>query len=748
MPPSPSYPTLPLDWQLAHSETPNAQPTEWVPAQVPGAVQLDWAKHAGYDDWYKADNWQDYRWMEDRYWIYQTEFSPPELGPDQALIFHCKGIDYAFSVWLNGERIHLQEGMFTPFELNLTPHLLPTNTLTIKVLPAPKLHDFPEDRTQAAQSTKPAVSYVWDWHPRLIPLGIWEETQLEIRPKIHLKAVETFYQMKDDLKQAQVWVSPQLSEEGNCRYRWTLLSPTGESVATKTGTCHDLELNPIAEEVTIDQLWWPHDHGTPALYLSKFEILGEDDSVLDAREKRVGFRKVRMVMNGGAWVEPINFPKSRSVAPITLEINGRRIFGKGTNWVNPEVFPGLITRERYEEQLILAKAANFNLLRQWGGSIINKESFYELCDEMGLMVWQEFPLSCNDYVGSDRYLQVLEQEATSIITRLRQHASVVMWCGGNELFNNWSGMTDQSLALRLLNSLTYQLDREHPFIPTAPVMGMGHGNYVFRDWDNGEEVFQSMPKAECTAYTEFGMPGPSPVEVIRSFMPEDQLFPPAPGTVWETHHAYNAWQGNTWLMEDTLEDYFGKPESLEQMVQNGQWLQAEGYKCIFEEARRQKPYCSMALNWCYNEPWPAAANNSLICWPNVPKPAFYAVGNACRPTMLSARIPKFHWKGGELFSAEVWLLNDRYEQYDSIEVWVLLRVNGKEIELLKWNTPAIQPNENLAGPTAKFLLPNWEIDRIELAIVAPHLGEWDSSYLLRYDPTLDQSEGGTRTLNL
>ncbi|MFD2329930.1 hypothetical protein ACFSR7_11830 [Cohnella sp. GCM10020058] len=267
------------------------------------------------------------------------------------------------------------------------------------------------------------------------------------------------------------------------------------------------------------------------------------------------------------------------------------------------------------------------MLRVWGGGIVNKASFFEQCDELGLMVWQEFPLACNSYPDSPSYLKVLDQESRSIIGRLRKHACVVLWCGGNELFNAWSGMTDQSYPLRLLNANCYELDPSTPFIMTSPLEGMGHGHYVFR-YETGEDVFQAMFRSQNTAYTEFGVPSPSPVEQLRRFIPPEDLYPPKPGTAWESHHAFNALAENMWLMSDQLEYYFGPHETLEQLVEQGQLLQAEGYKCIYEESRRQKPKCAMALNWCYNEPWPTAANNSIVCWPAEPKPAYYTIPDA------------------------------------------------------------------------------------------------------------------------
>lgn len=734
-----------LQWQLGFHAATADLPQEWMPATVPGAVQLDVAQHESYEPYWYADNWQDYRWMEDQYWTYRSAFTVPSLQPGERLYFVSLGIDYQFEIYLNQQLLHAQEGMFTPVHLDLTEHLKEQNELRVKLFPVPKAHEAPEDRTQARLSTKPAVSYVWDWHPRLVPLGIWDDTYLEVRPSAHLDSVQVGYQLDEACETANGLVEVTGQGLTAHKLRLSLRDPEGKDVLSTevTADSHDVQL-PFS--LLHPQLWWPLGQGEQALYRWELQLLDGSGQLLDQAEGRVGFRRVRMVMNEGAWVEPIRFPKSRSVPPITLEINGRRIFGKGTNWVNPEIFPGTITRERYEGLLDLACEAHFNLLRIWGGGIVNKAPFFELCDEKGLMVWQEFPLSCNDYPDDPHYLKVLEQESTSIIQRLYNHPSLVMWCGGNELFNNWSGMTDQSLALRLLNSQCYRLDPQRPFIMTAPLMGMGHGNYVFRDFDTGEEVFQAMPKATNTAYTEFGMPGPSSVELLKSFIPEDQLFPPREGTVWETHHAFNAWQGKTWLMDDVLEDYFGEFKDLESLVAAGQWLQSEGYKCIFEEARRQWPYCSMALNWCYNEPWPTAANNSLINWPLEPKPAFEAVKNACRPVLASARIPKFSWKEGEVFSFDAWMLNDGEALTEAFTVELKL-VGDEEISLLKWEVPALEARTNLAGPTLRQVLPRWEGHYLELQLIVHEHPGWSSTYALKYQQKEAVEQKKTAVLN-
>ncbi len=736
-----------LEWTVGWSRSANTLPGRMVQASVPGAVQLDWARAEGWSDYWYADHWEQYSWTEDCFWTYSTTLILPESGFRKRIYFVCKGIDYRFAVKLNGAVVHEQEGMFTPFEIDLTERAAEGDELQIIVFPAPKREGAAPGREQADQSCKPAVSYGWDWHPRLVPLGIWDETYLETRAASHIEDFETFYRLSPELDLAEIDVSVKLSEvpDEEGVLKWTLTDQYGTVVSSEELTPSERTLR-IRAKLSKPQLWWPVGHGDPILYESALQWT-EAGHLNDWKKHSVGFRSARLVMHPGAWEEPSQFPKSRSNPPILLEVNGREIFCKGSNWVNPEIFPGIIREQTYRILLELARDANMNLLRSWGGGIVNKDTFFRICDELGLMVWQEFPLACNNYEGTDTYLQVLDQESKSIIRRLRSHCSVVMWCGGNELFNSWSGMTDQSLALRLLNKNGYDLDPCRPFLMTSPLMGMAHGHYKFRD-EQGEEVFQWMTRASHTAYTEFGVPGPSSAEYIRRFIPATDLFPPRRGTAWETHHAFGAWLSDDWLNVDTIEHYFGPCESLEQLVERGQWLQAEGYKAIYEEARRQKPKCSMALNWCFNEPWPTAANNSLVNWPAEPKPAYEAVKASCRPVLASAVIAKFAWKEGEAFAPELWILNDSYDILPggTVEASLSFGTEEDEVLLLEWNFATLEPNENHCGPTLHYVLPSRNAEFITLKLRVRGKEEWDSLYRLKFAPS--SIETRARLLNI
>ncbi len=729
--------TISLDWQIGYHETADGSPGKWMPSTVPGAVQLDVMKAENYRQpyWY-GDNFMQFDWMEKVYFTYKTNFKRPSLKDSERLFFYSKGIDYQFKITLNGRTLCEQEGMFTYVDIDLTDYLQENNELKILVYPVPSIGVVYQKgvetyRQNARESAKPAVSYGWDWHPRLVTRGIWDETYLDVRNKTYVTDVSVTYDLNQELNQARVRLGIEGVQLSGHPFKWVLKDPEGKVVLEKQGIFPD---NRYTEELTLAApvLWWPNGYGKANLYTSEFYLLDKANRTMEQHAAKVGFRKIRLIMNEGAWVDT-PFPKTRAVAPASLEVNNRRIFSKGSNWVHPEIFVGLITPELYRKQLELAKKANFNLLRVWGGGITNKESFFDFCDELGILVWQEFPLACNNYTDDAKYLKVLEQEARSIIGRVKKHACLAIWSGGNELFNSWSGMTDQSLALRLLNSVCYQLDPHTPFIYTSPIYGIGHGHYIFYDKNTGEDVFQWMARAKNTAYTEYGVPGVANIDVLKSFMPKDELFPPKPNTAWETHHGLGAWQKDSWLELPTLEKYFGKIKTLEDMAAYSQLLQCEGLKFIYEEARRQKPYCSMALNWCYQEPWPSAANNSLINWPNEVKPAYYHVTNACRPVLASVCISKFEWRQGEDFSCELFLLNDTYQSVDPAKITVTLQYDdGKELTLLAWDFPGTSEFQNLKGPTAHAKIPEMKNGLFAIQVKVEGKKDYNSVYILSY----------------
>ena len=680
--------------------------SDWFAAEVPGNVQFDYGRMMGWGDISVGENVRRFRETEDWFWEYRSTLHYSAGQGEQAVLV-LEGVDYRFDVLIDGVEQLCHEGMFSRVELPLKG--CAGQELVIRIHPHPKRESAQfEDRQQADQCVKPPVCYEWDWHPRMLVSGLWQDAYVETRMADWIARCEPFYTLSEDLTCADIRFETECAGDVAIE----LFDPEGKSLGTGP-----------AFHIDQPRLWWCSGQGEPALYRYTARSASHEVSGV------IGLRRIRMVMNEGGWVEPVRFPKGRSVAPIQLELNGRRIFAKGSNWVNPDIYNGRVDAGRYETLLTLARDAHMNILRCWGGSGVYKRDFYDLCDRLGIMLWVEFPLACNNYEGTPHYLSVLEQEASAILRNLRSHPSVVMYCGGNELFNNWSLMTDQSLALRLLNKLCYELDRDRPFIMTSPIFGMGHGGYTFYDPDAQCDVFTLFQRSACTAYTEFGVPGVTDLENLRKIIPEDELFPIRDMGSWRLHHAFGAWGASRWLCMDVLTQYAQEPlDSIEKVVALSQWLQCEGYKAIFEEARRQAPYCSMAINWCYCEPWITAAGNSLITYPVQAKPAYYAVQEALRPVLASARIPKFDWSAGERFTAELWLLNDAPSEAHAV-VDVSVEIGGRLYPLLTWDSGTVPANQNQLGPTVNWILPDAAAAEFTLHLRA---GKASSAYRLCY----------------
>ena len=686
--------------------------SEYFSAEVPGNIQYDYGVANGFEDVYYADGCRQYEALEDDLWEYKTSLRFKKESTER-VFFVSKGIDYKYKIFLNGEEIYENEGMYSPVELDVTDKLCGDDVLSVRIAPHPKRNDAPMwSRDEADHSCKPPVCYGWDWNPRLLVSGMYRDAYIETRTDGYIKNCEFTYELSEDFSFADVKILLDCNKECNL----TLTDVSGKVVYQ--GTDREFRLkNP--------NLWWCNGEGEPYLYTWKAE--NAEHSV----SGRIGFRRVRLLRNIGA-TEDQGFPLGCYPAPITLELNGRRIFMKGSNFVNADIFTGRVEITRYKRLVELAKDANMNTFRMWGGSGPMHECFYDLCDEMGILVWQEFMLACNKYPDDKHYLEVLEREAKSIILSLRRHACLALWCGGNELFNGWSGMDEQSLPLRLLDKLCYEYDNAHPFLKTSPVMGMAHGGYVFYDEEKmGGDIFVAFQRAHNTAYTEFGVPSISPLSVLKKIIPEDEIYPITESDSYVLHHAKGAWGKERWACSDILEHYFGEPTCIEDMIEESNLLQCEGYRAAFEEARRQWPHCSAALNWVYNEPWYTAANNSLLIYPDEPKPAYYAVKKALRPIMFSARIPKFDWKDGEKFKAEIWLLNDTNDTV-SASADVYLRIGDSEILLAEGVKGVCDPKTHTECMSVCCLLPERNDAEI-IRLIIKSTDDYSNEYVLKYN---------------
>lgn len=689
---------------------------------VPGNIQRDYAEYMGWGDINFMDNCKKYMDIEDCFWSYTTEINVKQ-NDSERVFFVTDGIEYEYDVIMNGKKLIHHEGMFSRVEIDITDEIKRGSNLEILIYPHPKLDlerfwktdsqfNISEYRSHAAQSCKPAVGYGWDWHPRVLVSGLWRDTYIETRTEAYINDAEVFYTLSDDLSSADV----HFEIDCNTATKIEFFAPDG--VLVYSGYDSDFHIDNI-------KLWWCNGQGEAALY--SWRVTSSDCT----RVGRVGFKRVHLIMHEGAWDHPAGSPKTRSNPPMTLELNGRVVFAKGSNWVNPEIFTACISDETYITQVDYAKEANMNLLRAWGGAIIDRDIFFDRCDEQGIMVWQEFPLACNNYIDTPSYLRVLEKEAVAIIKRVRRHACHVLWCGGNELFNNWSGMTEQSHTLRLLDKLTYEYDYDKPYIMTSPLAGAAHGYYEFFHRRVGTTIIEHYPKEHYTAYPEFGTPSIADMEQLRRCFTEEAAHDPLDYIeMWELHHGLGAYERQGWASFDSIDRIFGKQKSMEDYIEKSNLLQCVGLGFVFEECRRQKPVCSMALNWCYNEPWITAAGTSIIAYPSRRKPAYYAVRDALRPVLPSARFDHFVYHSGDTLNAELWLLNDTYECVsDTVDVY--FTVNGEKRHIMTWETGVSEPNKNITGHTVSIRIPEAETQIISLTLIGKTYGISEYRMLLR-----------------
>ena len=722
-----------LQWEVGHTSDPSVEPERWIHASVPGAAQLDWANAEAWPDYWMGNQVEQFGWMENVYWIYRTRIEARELEEGDRIFLVCEGIDYQFLVKLNGVVEYAQEGMFTPFEIELTNRLATDIALEIVVFPPPDSGDCSSPQSEANASVKPIAGYGCDLHPRLLASGVWKAAYLESRQSAYIENAVLNYWLEEDLSRVHLDLTVEARGEGAHSAQWVLSDPKGEvSEAQSLDIEDDLELAMTAE-LYDPMLWWPNGMGRQNLYTFSVSLHDESGNLISQLQRTIGFRRIRLLPNPtldsvtgdrGEWSRPES---------MTLEVNGAPLFCKGAIWVPAETFPGVMGGDTYRPLLELAKAAHLNLLRCWGGGPVNKDSFFEQCDELGLMVWQEFPLADNRYSDTPEFLDTLNRESRSIIACLKRHACVAIWGSGSERFGMENRMGEQHPAIRMLNANCYELDPETPFIASYSLAEWGNESRLFVDRD-GVECFERIQTSRRAAYPAYGCPGVSPSEYLRRFMPETELFPVRDSDSWKTHHGVGASEEEpgAWLCLDTIVDYFGRPESIEELVRYGEILQVEGLKAMLEEMRRQKPYCSMALCWSLNEPWPTAANNSLISWPAEPKPAYDAVKRSSRPILASACVPKFSWQQGEIFEAELWILNDSWRSERGGLVEAYLKFDDEERFALEWNFDSLEPNLNQMGPILRIAIPRFLGQTFQLELRVESRPEWNSEYEFCY----------------
>lgn len=721
-------------WRLTRSmETgstlPSALPA--IPATVPGAVQADLMKAGMLDDPNVGLDSMKGEWVNNREWIYEKEFSLPENLKAEKLILCFDGLDYNGEIYLNRIRIGEFSGMFIPVEIDITG-IVDTkgnNLLEVVFYQSPEV-DGQFGFSNRIRHLKSRFNYVWDWCPRIIPAGIWEDVYIKVYN--YVRIIDFFPRAKvEDDGVCKIGVDTEIeaavSGEYAISYRVTYhgrevlnMMDTVKLLASKQKLHFDLKMEHVEK-------WWPNGHGEQPLYQIELTIQGENDVLCDRSSKRIGFRNVKFVQNEGA---------AEGALPYTLVLNGKRVFIKGVNWVPISPFYGSVTKEQYRSYLQRFKDMNCNILRVWGGAILEKQAFYDLCDEMGLMVWQEFPQSSsginNTPPDDHEFLKELEKVAAVFVKRRRHHASHIIWCGGNELMWEEFRPVDESHSnIKMLKELVEKLDAGKCFLPASASgprfcankdeFGKGVHHDVHGPWTYlGEAEQYSFFNGDDSLFrSETGCPGISRMRTLEKYQGNCSLWPPDASNPYWVHRG--AW----WIQLKELSKLFGewdeKGGDIKEYVKVSRFLQAEALRYCVEATRRREPVSSGFIIWMGNEPFPNNANTSVIEYDGTPKPCYYWIRNAFSELHASARYEKLNYVCGEEFAANIYVTSDSKEERDGRVYAQILDIRGNVLSEAFWD---IKTNDVVTSPGQI----KWKTERCEDSVFMLKLKLQSGSY--------------------
>lgn len=645
-----------LDWKLAgwipeswrmqpDNEELNTSPYSEVapmPAKVPGSVQAALLAAGRIEDWNVKMNAVACEWVEHRHWIYETFI--PDSWIEDGLTFrlNCLGLDNAGYVMLNGKPIGEFRGAYQPHIFDLTPRIRgERNILRIIMDTPPKWLGY-TGFTSKFTEWKARFSYSWDWMVRFVPVGIWDDIFLEVTDSIEIND----FTCVTDADISNSTGALRLHGRIPASDTFVKVSLCGESGIIREETVASSEFTVAGISWTgLDvDLWWPNLEGEQNLYTLKCSLLDADGNQLDEVVKRVGFRNIAWQMNEDAPAE---------ADPWIFTINGRPVFLQGINWTPIRPNFADLTEADYRKRLEVYKDMGLNVFRVWGGGILEKEVFYNLCDEMGLMVWQEFSFSSSSFENWPPEDPVAIREmkgiAKSYVTRRQHHASLIMWCGGNELhkkvrqedgtlFPVAAGLDHPMLAM--LKEVVEEFDPSRRFMatsPTGPLLdgdpkdaGKGLHWDVHGPWmphENLDEWVAYWAADDALFRSEVGSPSASPIHILDKYAADESFMEPsAESPAWRRQFDYWWWGEYPKFKSQNGRD----PKDRAEYAAWSMDRQAKALGIAAKTCKDRFPKCGGFIVWMGQDCFPCTANTSIIDFNGDPKPAVFALRKVFR----------------------------------------------------------------------------------------------------------------------
>ncbi|MHA1299085.1 MAG: glycoside hydrolase family 2 protein [Candidatus Helarchaeota archaeon] len=698
----------------AKAYEPDYNYSDWKNAKVPGNVRLDLLSNEEIADPFFGKNFKDSEWIEEFEWWYRKDFELLDLQSeikDHTFQLIFEGVDYLADFWLNGKLLGSHEGMFGKIKFNLENIRAGNNSLIIRLAPIKKYK-------KRLEVLKCQMSFGWDIAPKLKTTGIWDDVYIHILNKIHFHSnyITTELDNNEAKINFQIKILNEMKNE-NLKLRILVKGKNFECEPNTNEFNIELQqgLNKIKKSISLinPKLWYPWDKGEPNLYQTEIELI-KDEKIIDSISDTFGIRKIEFLRTSD----------NPEHIPWIFQINGLKEYIRGTNWIPPDALFGRINKERYEKNLKLAKEANINLIRIWGGGLREKKEFYDICDELGLLVWQEFPIACVQNVGinvigslpkDEKYLNLFQSEANSIVLELRNHPSLVVWCGGNE-FN----AKDNKHIIDILEKTIQEFDPSRVFIKTSPYGGDIH-NY---DIWHGMAPYSRYLDDDHPFCSEFGMSSFPNISTIKKFLPEDEMKPF--GKLMELHAPYVV-KTNAHFHRIKRYTIPLKPnDSLESIVEASQIAQGLAYKTAIEHYRRMKWKNAGVAFWQFDDCWPGVCF-SIVDYYYEPKISFQYIKQAYQQLLVSLKydltknynIKDKTGKFKHKFEGGLFLINDYSKDFENLELKINIIDNDKEISSERFKIERIEKDSCLKFKDFKFEIPpNMnEAPKIELLLM-------------------------------
>lgn len=612
------------EWQFSPATS-----DAWQPAIVPGIIQMDLLRAGKIEQPLFEDNEKKLQWISETEWKYKAKFSITDsLLKFKAVDLIFKGIDTYSTIFVNDSVVLTTDNMFREWRVDVKKYLREGENVLKVLLHAPALRGKEEmikvpyrlpmgnDAGEIKVSSfvrKAPYHFGWDWAPRFLTMGIWKSISISGHDNVYINSI----QLKTiEIADTCAWLSAFVTVHSKVELPNAVI--TVKEGFKQFAINKGINIAEIKFKIDNPLVWWPNGFGEQPLYdiVAKLYINGY---LADTITGRTGIRTVELFQD-----------EDEDGTGFYFRINGLPIFMKGANYVPQSNFLTEITDTQYVKLIDDVKSTNMNMLRVWGGGIYENDLFYNLCDEHGILIWQDFMFAGSMYPGDSSFTTNVYAEISQQVERLRNHPSLALWCGNNEIdvaWNNWGWQKEYSLpaadSSRIYSdykimfedsiaSILNRADGSRPYIPSSPISNwgkrenFGKGNMHYWGVWHGEESIDSFRVNVPRFMTEYGMQSYPSFQTLKKNTNDERI-------TLNSEFISNrqrSYKGNK-LLINYIERQFGAVQNAEELCYLSQLNQAEAMHIAIQSHRKDARYCMGSLYWQLNDVWDGASWSTI-----------------------------------------------------------------------------------------------------------------------------------------